>query len=403
MTGRARPAEGSSSSSSSPAILKSFDFQPLTRLVYGPGTLERLGQLAIETGVRRVLLVSDPGIVAAGHALRGRESLEAAGIEVAMFDGVGENPTTEHVDAGVAVARDHEVDGIVGLGGGSSMDCAKGVNFIYSCGGAMRDYWGVGKAPSPLLPMIAVPTTAGTGSETQSFALIADAETHQKMACGDKKAACRVAILDPLVTVSQPRAVTAATGIDAISHAVETFVTRPRNALSKALSLEAWALLDGSFERVLADPDDLEARAAMQLGAAVAGMAIEHSMLGAAHSAANPLTAHFDVVHGCAVGLMLPHVVRFNARDRERDYAELAARTMSRRSANAEGLAGRLEELFEASGLQADVPRDRESFGDLAAEAASQWTAQFNPRTVDEADFERLYELALRPRSLPTG
>ena len=136
---------------------------------------------------------------------------------------------------------------MVGLGGGSSLDCAKGVNFLFTNGGRMEDYRGVGRAKLPFLPMIAVPTTAGTGSEAQSFALIADAKTHMKMACGDKKAACRIAVLDPDLTVSMPPSVTAATGIDALSHALETFVAKPRNAISNLFSRNAWRLLSQGF------------------------------------------------------------------------------------------------------------------------------------------------------------
>jgi alcohol dehydrogenase len=379
--------------------LEPFDFRPLTRVVFGPGTAERLGELAKELGGRRVLVVTDPGIVAAGHAHRGVLCLEKSGIETFLFDGVEENPTTRHVRAGVAFARQHAIDLIVGLGGGSSMDCAKGINFISSCGGEMRDYQGVGRATGPLLPMIAIPTTAGTGSETQSFALIADETTHAKMACGDKRAAFRVAILDPELTVSQPALVTAATGIDAIAHAVETWVTRRRNPLSKALSLGAWRLLEANFEAVLDEPENLEARGAMQLGAALAGAAIEQSMLGAAHSAANPLTAHFGVVHGGAVGLLLPHVIRFNASVCGRDYSELASTSRVSGEPSAESLARRVEALLDRSGLPMDlsgwrVPED--AVFSLADEAATQWTAQFNPRSVRSEDFVEIYCAALR-------
>jgi alcohol dehydrogenase len=161
-------------------------------------------------------------------------------------------------------------------------------------GGQMRDYWGVGgKASRPLLPLIAVPTTAGTGSECQSFTLITDEETHQKMACGDPKAAPRVAILDPTLTVSQPRRVTACTGLDAIAHAVETAVTKRRNPVSWLYAREAFPADHDELRAGVGHADDLEARGAMLLGAAYAGIAIENSMLGAAHSLANPLTAHF--------------------------------------------------------------------------------------------------------------
>ncbi|HTU26921.1 MAG TPA: iron-containing alcohol dehydrogenase, partial [Pirellulales bacterium] len=281
-------------------------------MVFGPGKIDALGELAGELGARRALVVTDPGIVAAGHAERGMAALRRAGIETVMFDAVGENPTTAHVDTGLALAKRHSPEILVGIGGGSSMDCAKGINFLYSGGGRMQDYWGIGKAIKPMLPMIAVPTTAGTGSETQSFALISDAETHVKMACGDRKASFRVAILDPVLTVSQPARVTALTGVDALAHALETYVTKTRTPLSLSFSREAWLLLAENFGRVLDDPADLEARSAMQLGASFAGLAIENSMLGATHALANPLTAHYGIVHGQAIGLMLPHVIRFN-------------------------------------------------------------------------------------------
>src|SRR5271165_3513758 len=289
----------------SPAIL---DFQARTRIVFGAGAIEQLGELVRQYGGTRALLVTDPGIVAAGHVQRAEESLSAAGVHFARFDRVVENPTTEVVDECVAAARQGQVDFLVGLGGGSSMDTAKGCNFLLTNGGRMEDYWGVGKATQPMLPLIAIPTTAGTGSECQSFALITDEQTHQKMACGDPKAAARIAILDPALTLSQPARVAACTGIDALTHAVETAVTRKRNALSLTFSHEAFKLIVGSLARVLNHPQDLEARGRMLLAAALAGTAIETSMLGAAHSAANPLTAHYGVAHGLAVGLMLPAV-----------------------------------------------------------------------------------------------
>src|SRR5438874_1219539 len=174
-----------------------FDFQPRTRLVFGVNTIERVGELAGELNATKILLVTDPGIVAAGHAARVIELLERNGLQVVCFDKVEENPSTQCVDRCVEVARLLSVDAIVGLGGGSSMDTAKGCNFILTNGGHMKDYWGIGKAKLPMLPLIAIPTTGGTGSECQSFALIPDNQTHQKMACGDPKAAARVAILDP--------------------------------------------------------------------------------------------------------------------------------------------------------------------------------------------------------------
>src|SRR5919201_64522 len=174
-----------------------------------------------------------------------------------------------------------------------------------------------------MLPSIGIPTTAGTGSEAQSFALIADEQTHMKMACGDRKAAFHIAILDPEVTVSQPAKVTALTGIDAVSHALESYVTTKRNPVSQIFAREAWKLLEVNLEKVLTNPQDLEARGAMQMGAFLAGTAIENSMLGVCHACANPLTAHYGITHGLAIGIMLPHVIRFNARVVGELYADL--------------------------------------------------------------------------------
>ncbi|HEX6985657.1 MAG TPA: iron-containing alcohol dehydrogenase, partial [Planctomycetaceae bacterium] len=248
-----------------------FDYDPRTRVVYGPGRVERLGALAKELGGSRVLLCTDPGIRDAGHVDRGLRSLRAAGLDVTVFDDIRPNPTTDDVDRGLAVARDARADLLVGFGGGSSMDCAKGINFLLTNGGRLRDYQGFGNATKPMLPMVAVPTTAGTGSEAQSYAVIGDGDTHVKMACGDKKAAFRVALLDPELTVSMPRAVTAATGIDALSHAVETYVTRPRNGMAQLFARRAWSLLAENLPIVLGDPADVEARGAMLLGAHFAG------------------------------------------------------------------------------------------------------------------------------------
>ena len=389
-----------------------LDAQSRTRVVHGANSMARLGELARALGVKNVLLVTDAGIVAAGHAGRVQQNLEAAGILVTLFDRAKENPTTKCVEDCVAAARAAGIDGLVGLGGGSSMDTAKGCNFILTNGGQMKDYWGVGKATQPMLPFIAIPTTAGTGSEMQSAALIADEVTHQKMACLDPKCAARVAILDPVLTVSQPPRVTACTGIDAIAHAVETAVTTKRTDLSQKLSAEAFRLCLGAFPKVMQQPGDLEARARMQLGAAYAGAAIENSMLGAAHAAANPLTAHFGIVHGQAVGLMLPHVVRFNREDAavRLDYARLVTAMPEElsgvgggdeiESPTEEGLILELEKSLRLAGLKcslAELGVERAAIPMLAGEASRQWTAGFNPRPVAAADFVMLYEAAFAP------
>jgi len=379
--------------------MKSFDFQSRTRVVFGEGAIKRLGELARELGFRRTLLVADRGLVACGYVEEASKLLSEAGIEVFSFHDFDVNPDTTVVEAGRQFASHLNVDSIIGLGGGSSMDCAKGINFLLTNSGAMKDYWGFGKATKPMLPMIGIPTTAGTGSEAQCYALISDAQTHIKMACGDPKAAFRIAILDPRLTVSQPASVTAATGFDAIAHAVETYVTTRRNPLSETFSREAWRLLESNYEKVLADPDDIEARGAMQLGAHYAGVAIENSMLGATHACANPLTAAYGTIHGVAIALLLPQVVRWNGSVVGSRYGELL-QIASRSASNdnlSEGLAARLERLAVAGGLprslsEIGVPRD--DLDKLAEDAARQWTGTFNPRPFDMAGALEVYQWA---------
>jgi len=376
-----------------------FDFQPRTRVVFGPGSLARLGPLARELNLHRTLLVADPGMVKAGHVAQATRCLEEAGIDVTPYHDFGENPDSAMIDAGVRFARPLAVDSIVGLGGGSSLDCAKGINFVLTNGGSIGDYRGYGKAGTPLVPMIGIPTTAGTGSEAQSYAVISDATTHMKMACGDPSAAMRVAILDPELTFTAPRHVTAMAGFDAIAHAVETAVTVRRTPLSDTFSHRAWQLLANAFERVLLHPSDADARAAMQLGSHFAGIAIEQSMLGAAHACANPLTARYNLAHGLALAILLPHVVRWNAAAALDRYAALmgSPRRRARDEEAAETLALKLEDLARAGGLAmklSDKGVEERALPDLAAQAAGQWTGTFNPRPFDAAGAMEIYRAA---------
>src|ERR1051325_6466883 len=252
-----------------------------------------------------------------------------------------------------------------------------------------------------MLPSIGLPTTPGTGSEAQSYALIADEKSHLKMACGDRKAAFATAILDPEVTVSQPPKVTALTGIDALSHALESYVTTKRNPVSQMFAREAWKLREVNLEKVLHDPTDLEARGAMQMGAFLAGTAIENSMLGVCHACANPLTAHYGITHGLAIGIMLPHVIRFNGRtvsDLYGDLIEEAGLKNGHIDSHAEMLAEHIARLMKLAKLPLTLSACGVSGGILpllSEEAAQQWTARFNPRPVTETEILELYEAAL--------
>jgi len=364
------------------------------RVVAGAGALSQLGELARGEGATRVLLVTDPGIRRAGHVDRALASLQSAGLCARVFDAVEENPTTRHVTAGLEIAKRERVDFIVGLGGGSALDCAKGINLLLTNGGEIKDYWGEGKAKARLLASIAIPTTAGTGSEGQSFALISDPVTHQKMACGDRRPPRdgglrpRVAILDEELTATQPRAVAAAAGIDALSHVVETAATRRRIDTSLAFTHAAWERIRRSMAEALTNPANASARRDMLLGAHLAGCAIEFSMLGAAHACANPLTARFWLIHGRAVGVMLPHVVRFNTSQGDNPYAALGdASEVADFAAEMLAVAGIAPRLRDHGVSEGDLPA-------LAEDAAKQWTATFNPRAVTSKDLFNIFQRA---------
>lgn len=375
--------------------MNAFETRPSPRLVCGPRKLAELGECVRSVGGSHVLLVTDSGIVAAGHVGRATEVLAKAGLDVTVYEGTHENPTEADIEACRAFAAGIEVDCIVGLGGGSSMDTAKGCNFLLADGGKMADFRGYGRVTGAMRPFIAVPTTAGTGSECQSFAVVSSDGTHEKMACGDPKALAKVALLDPELTVSQPRRVAVLTGLDAMSHALETAVCTTRNPMSRVYSKEAFRFIATSIEMVLQDAALMEHRTGMMLGAAFSGLAIENSMLGAAHASANPLTARYDMVHGQAVALMLPHVMRFNRHEAaaKTAYLELSAFLE-------EGLIDwveRMTTLAELPGL-AECGVEPEAFETLAEDAAGQWTGKFNPRVVTKEDYVELYRQALGQR-----
>ena len=363
-----------------------FSFEARTRVLAGPGRIADTGSAARALGAARAVLVTDPPLIEAGHAAAARRSLEQAGVAVEIYAGSHSNPDSADADTLRAFAAPLAPDLLVGLGGGSAMDMAKAASFLLTNGGRMSDYQGYGRAEKPLLPLILIPASTGTGSEAQSYCVIADAETRAKMACGAPGAAARAAILDPEAALTQPRAVRAAAGFDALSHVAETWVTTKRNDLSSLFAREAWRLLSGNYERALERLEDVEAIAAMQWGAFLAGWAIEHSMLGAAHACANPLSQTYGTVHAHALAAVLPHVLRFNAALMAERYAELDPH-----------FAARLEQLREVSGL----PRSLRELGvreqdlpALAALAARQWTGHHNPRPFDAEAALEIYRCA---------
>jgi alcohol dehydrogenase len=408
-------------------MLAPFASRPSPKFVFGPGSLRELPACVREVGGSSVFLVSDTGLLKAGHVTRAQQLLENAGIDVTIYDHSHENPTESDAEAAARVARAAKVEGkgrgpidpssipagssgpldprpstlafdcFVALGGGSSMDTAKACNFLLTNGGRMRDYHGYGKATKPMLPLIAIPTTAGTGSESQSYALVSRDDTHEKMACGDPKARARIAILDPELTATQPKSVAIQTGLDALAHALESAVTTKRNAISSVYSEAAFRHLACAIGSVIAGRATLDERGQMQLGAALAGLAIENSMLGAAHATANPLTARHGVIHGHAVALMLPHVMRFNSADAGASaiYARYA-QILKETSVSNLPLIDWVTSIVTQSAIPGVNGAANDDCSAMASDAAKQWTGQFNPRPLRAEDYIALYQSALR-------
>ena len=371
------------------------------RVFSGVGCSEEVGKHAKSLGTH-ALVVTDPGVMSAGHPQKIIASLEDAGVKAHLFEGTVENPTDSSVQECARKVESLGIDLIVGVGGGSSLDTAKGANFILTNGGTMKDYWGVGKATNPLLPMIAIPTTAGTGSECQSYALISEDRTHQKMACGTPSALPRITLLDPQLTLSQPFTVSTATGMDALAHTLESAVCTKRNLLSRRHAAMGFTLLVQNLKTVFEEPDNLTARHSVLLGAAHAGAAIERSMLGAAHALANPLTARKGVIHGRAVGLTLPAVLAYNQQDPVVGaiYADLAriAGLADASASDQKATHLLLEKVLHLRILAklpmrlSEVGSEHSDLEQLAKDAAEQWTGTFNPRKVGESEFYKIYQ-----------
>ena len=383
--------------------MTSFDYQPRTRIVFGPGRIETLGELASELGARRALVVSDPGVIAAGHTAKGMAALERAGIETHLFEGVHENPTTDDVAAGVKLARRYDPEVLIGLGGGSSMDCCKGINFVFTNGGEVKDYWGVGKA---LQADAADDRRADDGGHGQRDAVVRPDQRRQD---------AREDGLRRQEGVVPDRG--ARSGADGDAAAARDGADGHRRAVARAgnvCHVAAQSGVAGVQPRGVAavgrelcpragkSADDLAARGSMLLGASFAGLAIENSMLGAAHALANPLTTAFDVPHGQAVGVMLPHVIRFNAAAVEEQYHDLLHESQNgsplpKLEGGVTGWRILSAQLLTKAGLATTLRPlgvDPLKLPHLAAQAAKQWTASFNPRPVGEEELLGLYQQA---------
>lgn len=384
--------------------MEPFTFNTSKSIQFGVGTLGRLGELVSGQMVRRVMLVTDPGMMKTGIVERALASLKEADIAVTLFSDVAADPPEQVVLDAADAARAAGVTGVIGLGGGSSLDVAKLVALLAEGKEALKDVYGVGKARGPRLPLILVPTTAGTGSEVTPISIVTTG-TNEKMGVVSPVLLPDIALLDPELTYGLPPHITAATGIDAMVHAIEAYASASpnNNPVSRILATQALTLMGRSILKAVHEGTNSKARADMLLGSMLAGQAFANSPVAAVHALAYPLGGHFHIPHGLSNALVLPHVLRFNAVVAPGPYAELAPFVFP----DLEGLEGqaraaafcdRLQELSLACGLQANlramnIPED--ILPKLASDAMNQTRLLVNnPRPVTEADALAIYRAA---------
>jgi alcohol dehydrogenase class IV len=383
-----------------------FSFRSPRVLRFGWDVLAELGTHVRAQGVERALLVTDRIMVNAGYAERALHALGEGGVEAALYDGVNSEPTDRHCLEGVVHLRDARAGAVVALGGGSPMDTAKSVAILATNGGRIADYMGLDKIPKPGLPIIAIPTTAGTGSEVTAYVAMTDSQHDVKMLIGSPHLLPTIALVDPSLTLSCPPKVTADTGVDALTHAIEAYVSRKANPLSDVLALSAARRIAAHLLRAYRDGSDREARYQTMLGATEAGLAFSNASVALVHGMSRPLGANFGLAHGLSNALLLPTVLAFSLAGAPERYARLALELGAADAATppAEGAQRALEAVQQlcrdlnvptltAAGL--DPERVMALAPKMAHDAVVSGSPANNPRVPTESEIVELYRRAL--------
>lgn len=383
----------------------SFNFSTVPLLVCASGAASDIGSLIAERFpcVRRVMLVTDAGFLRTGLVAAPLRSLEQAGMAVTVYSNVVADPPESVILAAVEQARQHGTDIVIGLGGGSSMDVAKLIAVMVPSEQALGAIYGIGNVQGTRLPLIQIPTTAGTGSEVTNIAIVTTGAS-SKMGVVAPQLYADMAILDASLTLGLPPHVTAATGIDAMVHAIEAFTSRhKKNPISDSLARQALSLLSANLIKVCENGKDLQARQAMLLGAYFAGQAFSNAPVAAVHALAYPIGGIFHVPHGLSNSLVLPHVLRFNLPAAAAQYAELASIVVPHaegsEEARAEALIVAMQQIARTTGIETTLAQVgiKESDIDRLADGARLQTRLLgnNPRDVTRADAHAIYTAAL--------
>lgn len=363
---------------------------------YGAGALNELGATARQLGFSRVLLVTDTGVVRLGMAGQAQKLLAEAGMQVTVFDGVQPDPTLANVEDGLALLRRAGCDGIVAIGGGSSIDCAKGISVRHANPEPIREFMGVEKIPRAGPPVIAVPTTAGTGSEVTRVMVLTDTERDVKMMFASRHCLCAAAIVDPTLTLSMPKSLTAAVGVDALTHAVEAYVSKRAQPLTDLLALSAIRLISQNLRTAYHDGSNLAARSAVMLGAMQAGMAFSNSSVALIHGMARPLGACFHLTHGHSIAVLLPVVTAFSAPAAPERYARIAAEMGEADIVTALKNLNRDVGIPSLRALGVEEARYESLLEKMAHDAIASGSPANNPRAASVEEIIALYRQAYR-------
>jgi alcohol dehydrogenase len=362
----------------------------------GAGSVQKAVDAMQARGFRRTLIVTDAGLVKAGLVAQVQNQLQAADIQSFVFDGVQPNPTTANVGAGLALLREKNGDSVISLGGGSPHDCAKAIALVAVNGGQIQDYEGVDKSAKPQLPLVAINTTAGTASEMTRFCIITDESRHIKMAIVDKHTTPILSVNDPETMLGMPASLTAATGMDALTHAVEAYVSTAANPITDACALKAVSLIAANLRAAVGNGQDMAAREQMAYAQFLAGMAFNNASLGYVHAMAHQLGGFYDLPHGVCNAVLLPHVQAFNARVASARLADVAVALGVEASAEAALVA--IRQLAADVGIPAGLTQlgvKDEDIATLAANALKDACGLTNPIQPTQAEVEAIYRAAL--------
>ncbi|CAM5790679.1 iron-containing alcohol dehydrogenase [Brevibacillus borstelensis] len=379
-----------------------FQFNLPTRIEFGNGKIKELGRCIRELGGTKALVVTDQGIVKSGILKTVTEMLEANAVAYAVFDQVKPNPRDVDCMEAYRIAREAGVDVLIGLGGGSSMDTAKAVGTLLTHGGQISDWYGLNVLQEPITPLLCIPTTAGTGSEVTFFSVITDTETKLKMNILDTRLAPRIALLDPELTVTLPSHVTASTGMDALTHAIEAYTCNISEPITDALALYAIDQIVRYLPIAVADGTNLEARKQMLAASLIAGIAFGNSDVGGVHCMAEALGGLYDTPHGVANSMLLPFVFEYNIPADPEKHAVVAERLGAvRGDRSAEETAREGVRLLKKLAETVHIPKMKDlgnvnpdDFLYLAEAATQNVSAPSNPRPATKEDYLRLFRMA---------